>query len=185
MKGARALQYQTDTGKTLRGWKRKQKSNGQFPELWLFLRQVSFSRFDDNLNSCFYFYFKEFLTAWTTHSKRSVGIECSILEDDLGAMGAVAYVELFLIHICWEVSGAGRWFWGFRNPRSLVNKETCPGSTTSRAVNGQVRCHLSPSSLRHSSTSLRPALISLRLSYPQFFHAIRNSFYLILFLYSC
>lgn len=42
---------------------------------------------------------KEFLTARTTHRERGIGIERAILEDDLGAMGAIAYVEFFLFHI--------------------------------------------------------------------------------------
>ena len=42
---------------------------------------------------------QEFLTARTTHGERGVGVECAILEDDLSAMWAIAYVEFFLFHI--------------------------------------------------------------------------------------
>lgn len=103
-----------------RDW--KQKGNGQFSKLFLFFLNVSFSRLYDYLNFCPYFYFKEFLTARATHRKRGIGIERSILEDDISAMRAIAYIQLILIH---------SWFWrffeltlgdgAFRNPRSLVN----------------------------------------------------------------
>ena len=42
---------------------------------------------------------QELLTVRTTHREGSVGIECAILEDDLSAMWAIAYVEFFFFHI--------------------------------------------------------------------------------------